>query len=174
MPTTHSYPTVNTTGEGIGIGKRNQSNLKAAFPGSPVYTTYKTTAEVLTKKDRGDVLATGPVTGVATEVNDGGYMFSTFDLTYSSAPDISKVETGGQGLPADPYYPNITSPGKGSTSPATVDPYTGEPIKQNIQFGSGLGATANPADTSKSIADQDALGSYISGRSYQGSGGGAS
>ena len=171
MPTTHSYPTVSTTGEGNGIGKRNQSNLNAAFPGSPMYTTYKTTAEVLVKKDTADVLATGPVTGVATEVNDGGYMYSTFKLDYAGAPDVGTVETGGQGLPADPYYPNITSPGQGSTSAATVAPYTGEPIKQNIQYGYGLGATANPADTSKAIASETALGTYISGRSYLGSSG---
>jgi hypothetical protein len=167
MPTTHSYPTVSTTGEGNGIGKRNQRNLKAAFPASPMYTFYRTTADVLTTNDNNGNLATGPVTGVASSVNDGGYMFSTFDLDY-------REETGGEGLPADPYYPNITSPGEGSTSAATVAPYAGEPIKQNIQYGYGQGATANPAHTSHAIAMGDALGSYISGRSYLGSGGGDS
>ena len=171
MPTTHSYPTVDPTGQGNGIGKRNESTLQAAFPGSPIYTVYRTTADVLSREDTSGVIAAGPVTGEATQVNDGGYMFSVFDLNFVTAPDILTVETGGEGKPADPYYPNITSPGEGSTSAATQGPYVGPAIRAKVQYGYGQGGMANPIDTSQAIADSSGYGLYISGRSYAGSDG---
>ena len=43
--------------------------------------------------------------------------------------------------------------------------------ENNVEFGSGLGGTASPAETSKSIAQQTILETYISGKSYAGSDG---
>ena len=41
----------------------------------------------------------------------------------------------------------------------------------NNEFGSGKGGLVSPAETSAEIAKQGTLGTYISGRSYQGSDG---
>ena len=41
----------------------------------------------------------------------------------------------------------------------------------NVEFGSGLPGNTSPSKTSKDISRQNVLGSYISGRSYQGSDG---
>ena len=87
-------------------------------------------------------------------------------------PDLADVETGGGGLPSSPYSPNLTSPGPGSINPADQPEYTGtlpDP-ETNVEFGSGLGGTISPKETSERIGQQ-VLGSYISGRSYQGSDG---
>ena len=168
------YPTVNTTGKAGdgGLGRRNQTNLKASFSGSPVYNDYKNTEAVKTAVDV-DGKPAGPVlTGEAESVNDGGvWGFSSFNLDFVDAPNVSEVETGGEGKPASPYYPNITSPGEGNANNPQAQPeYTGDPIRKNSVYGTGLGATANPANTSKSIAEKT-VGSYISGRSFQGSDG---
>lgn len=172
MPT-HSYPTVSPTGptgDG-GLGKRNQNNLNASYPGSPIYDgTYSNTEAVKTAKDADGMGAAAVVLGVAPRTDDGGYMYSATDLSFSAAPDITKVETGGGGLPADPFYPNITSPGEGSQNASDQEPYSGDPIRRHSLYGSGLGSRANPSETSKSIGNS-VVGSYISGRSFLGSDG---
>ena len=40
-----------------------------------------------------------------------------------------------------------------------------------VEFGSGMGGLVSPSTTSAEISKQGTLGSYISGRSYQGSDG---
>ena len=83
------------------------------------------------------------------------------------------MTTGGGGLPASPYMPNLTSPGPGSINAADQPSFNGDlPDGENkSNFGSGLGGTAQPAETSKSISEQTVLGTYISGKSYLGSDG---
>ena len=41
----------------------------------------------------------------------------------------------------------------------------------NVEFGSGQGGLVSPSKTSAELAKQGTLGTYISGRSYQGSDG---
>ena len=72
-----------------------------------------------------------------------------------------------------PYIPNLTSPGPGSINAADMPEYAGElpDAEFNNEFGSGKGGLVSPAETSAEIAKQGTLGTYISGRSYQGSDG---
>jgi hypothetical protein len=170
------YPTVRATGApGNGaLGKRNEKNLIASFGESPLYLDggYVSTEDVRLSKDTDGAPAGALLTGDAESVNDGGHWgFSRFNLNYRDAPNIPEVVTGGEGLPAAPYYPNITSPGEGNANNPLAQPeYTGESIKRSSNYGVGLGGGANPADTSKSIA-QGTVGEHMSGRSYKGSNG---
>ena len=107
-----------------------------------------------------------------------GALKNSFDRDYNGTtqnpvPNLEDVETGGGGLPASPFVPNLTSPGPGSVNAADMPEYAGElPDPQfNVEFGSGKGGLVSPSETSAEIAQQGTLGTYISGRSYQGSDG---
>lgn len=175
MPT-HRQGTVASVGPagGGGLGSRKDSNLKASFPKSPLYAGDYDMQSVLDigisafngNGGKGDK-PTGTTKGV---VNDGGHTFGTFDLNYGNAPIMSDVKTGGGGLPSSPYTPNPTSPGPGSVFANDQDPFTGEIPEPGVEFGSGLGGLVIPAETTKGISTQT-IGSYISGRSYEGSDG---
>ena len=175
MPT-HKQGTViavGPVGDG-GFGSRKDSNLKALFPGSPLYDGDYDEQSVFNigvsafngNGGKGDK-STGTTKGV---VNDSGHTFGTFDLNYRSAPVITEVKAGGGGLPSSPYTPNPTSPGPGSVFANDQDAFTGEIPDPGVEFGSGLGGLALPSETSKGISEQT-IGSYISGRSYEGSDG---
>ena len=174
MPT-HKQGTVTAlgpAGDG-GLGKRNDVNLKASFSSSPLYGDYNEKAvldigvsSLNGAGGSGDKL-TGTTKGI---VNDAGHTFGTFDLNYSSSPSMLDVKTGGGGLPASPYVPNLTSPGPGSVFANDQDAFTGELPDPGVEFGTGLGGLATPSDTAKGISGQT-IGSYISGRSYEGSDG---
>ena len=105
-----------------------------------------------------------------------GNGINSFSRDYSEAPNILDVETGGGGKPASPFVPNLASPGPGSINPTDQPVFNGElpdPASKTTPFGTGLGGTANPAETSEQIRNIASLGEYISGRSYQGSDGSA-
>jgi len=144
-------------------GARSDSNLKSIYPQSPIYKGE------LSDKERTALYQELALDGVVSSGNG----LNSFDRDYTAAPDISQVETGGGGLPASPYIPNLTSPGPGSVSPADQPVFNGTlPSEENnVEFGSGLGGTSSPVESSKNIAEQTLLGSYISGRSYLGSDG---
>lgn len=146
------------------LGSRNDVNIKNAFPASPIHLEEMTDAE---RKEKYKELA---LDGVV--LNGNG--INSFNRDYEGAPNIKDVETGGGGKPSTPYTPNLTSPGPGSINPSDQPVYNGTiPSAEEKQtpFGTGLGGTANPADTSKSMKDITSLGTYISGKSYQGSDG---
>jgi hypothetical protein len=168
------YPTVNTTGKpgDGGKGQRNQRNLAAVFPETPMYTDYTNTDIIKASVDVDGKEAGGLVTGTSAVVNDAGvWGLSSVSLEFADAPNLNDVETGGAGLPATPYVPNITSPGEGNANNALAMPeYGGDPIPKQNNYGTGLGSTANPAKTSLNIG-KSTVGSYISGRSYGGSDG---
>ena len=144
-------------------GARKDANLQSIYPQSPIYKGE------ISDQERTEVYQDLALDGVI----NGGLGINSFDPNYPDAPDISQVETGGGGLPASPYIPNLTSPGPGSVSAADQPVFNGElpSAENNVEFGSGLGGTASPAESSKSISEQNLLGEYISGRSYQGSDG---
>jgi hypothetical protein len=168
------YPTVNTTGKpgDGGKGQRNQRNLTAVFPETPMYVNYTNTDAIKSSLDVDGKEAGGLVTGTSTVVNDAGvWGFSSVSLEFADAPNLAEVETGGAGLPATPFVPNITSPGEGNANNALAMPeYSGDPIPRNSGYGSGLGSTTSPSRTSPQIGSTT-VGSYISGRSYGGSDG---
>lgn len=159
-------------GEG-GYGHRNDVNLSAMFA-TPVGTIYSEeavkNAGISALNGNGGFGDSIPNIGVSVGViNDGGYMFGSFDLNFTNAPDLETVAVGGEGLPASPYVPNPASPGPGSVSPSDQPEYTGNLPEKGDQYGTGLGATS-PSVTTSGIRGQT-IGSYIRGRSYLGSDG---
>ena len=157
-------------------GARRQSNLQSMFPNSPIYLG-ELSDEERKKSYQGlslDGNVNDPTTVAGISVPGGpGHGVNSHSRDYSDAPDLSLVETGGGGLPASPYMPNLTSPGPGSINPADQPVYNGElPDPENrSNFGSGLGGLVPPSETSKSISEQNILETYISGKSYLGSDG---
>jgi hypothetical protein len=146
------------------MGARKDSNLKSAFPNSPIYL------EELTDEER--KLAFKELVLDGKVLNGNG--INSFDRDYSEAPVLEDVETGGGGLPASPYFPNLTSPGPGSINPSDQPVYNGNiPTAEEKQsaFGTGLGGTTSPNNTSEQMKNVASLGEYISGKSYQGSDG---
>ena len=144
-------------------GARKDANLQSIYSASPIYTGE------LSDEERRKLYDEEALQGTVV----GGLGINSFNREYLDAPDVSQVETGGGGLPASPYIPNLTSPGPGSVSATDQPVFSGELPSQenNVEFGSGLGGTASPAETSKSIAQQTILEAYISGKSYAGSDG---
>ena len=97
-------------------------------------------------------------------INDGGHTFGTYDTSYSGAPDLNDVETGGGGLPASPYVPNVTSPGPGSINPTDMPaPPDGFGQRPSDTWGSGVGSQESPAISSARHSGHT-LGEYILGK----------
>ena len=144
-------------------GARKDLNVRSAFPDSPIYKGELSDEE--RKKVYQELALDGTVTG--------GNGVNAFNRDYAGAPDLNEVETGGGGKPASPYIPNLTSPGPGSINAADQLEYNGElPNPEfNNEFGTGKGGLVSPSETSSELSKQGTLGTYISGRSYQGSDG---
>ena len=148
-------------------GTRKEGNMRSSYPSSPIYSGEITDAE------RKGVFQDLALDGIVK----GGMGVNAYDrdwngTTQDPVPSLEDVETGGGGLPASPYIPNLTSPGPGSVSAADQPEFNGilPSAENNVEFGSGLPGTTSPAETSERIAEQT-LGGYISGKSYQGSNG---
>lgn len=144
-------------------GTSNSSNLKKAFPHSPIHAGEITDIERLNYYQNEVMDKEGiTVNGV-----------SNYSMNYNNgAPNLEDVETGGGGLPSSPYTPNLTSPGPGSFNAATQPEFTGDlkSVEYISNFGTGLGGTISPQKTSKNISSLK-IGQYISGRSFEGSDG---
>ena len=137
--------------------------MQSCFPASPIYKNELTDDE--RKKAFQKLVLDAKIIG--------GYGLNSFNTEFENAPNLKDVETGGGGKPASPYGPNLTSPGPGSINASNQPPYEGRlpSTEFNVEFGSGLPGNTSPSKTSKDISRQNVLGSYISGRSYQGSDG---
>ena len=149
------------------FGTRSDINLRSSFGASPIYKGEITNAE------RKSLFQEEALDGVVVN----GLGLNSFDrdfkgTTQDPVPVLEDVETGGGGLPASPFIPNLTSPGPGSVNAADQPEFNGNlpDPDQNIEFGSGLGGLVSPAETSERIAQQT-IGNYISGKSYAGSDG---
>ena len=148
------------------LGARNQENLSKIFSESPLPGYLGDVTDDERKDIFGDLALDGSV--------QNGLGLNSFDRDYANngAPNLDDVETGGSGLPATPYVPNLNSPGPGSVFPGDQAPYEGTIPESAPEFGSGLGGLQSPSTTSKEIQAQT-LGAYITGRSYAGSDGSA-
>lgn len=158
-----------------GLGHRTDANMRAAFPHSPLYGEYNKeavlNAGISALNGGGGPGDSLPNIGVREGVvNDAGHTFSSFSLNYAGAPDQTTVETGGGGLPASGYVPNLSSTTPGNISPSAQPVYGGVLPVEGVEYGVGLGGAAKPAETSPNMAAQK-IGSYISGKSYLGSDG---
>jgi|TARA_B100000035_G_scaffold74356_1_gene61675 hypothetical protein len=149
-------------------GARRDQNIRASFPSSPIYNGELSDEE--RKKAFQELVMTGIV------LNGKG--INSYDRDFKGnpqnpVPNLEEVETGGGGLPASPYVPNLASPGPGSVNAADQPVYNGElpDPELNVEFGSGMGGLVSPHETSPKIANQSVLRNYISGRSYKGSDG---
>tara|TARA_Y100000287_G_C14178415_1_gene333580 strand:- start:148 stop:630 length:483 start_codon:yes stop_codon:yes gene_type:complete len=157
MPThTQGIVEIKGTPSSRSKGTRDDATLRAAFAGSPIYN------EELTDEA---VRADFEMRCMTGQINDEGHTFGTFDVDFSGAPDMTEVETGGGGLPASPYSPNVTSPGPGSTSPEDMPeaPEGYNSVPSDTPF-VGTGALENPKATSTRQAS-GRLGSYQLGKS---------
>lgn len=158
------------------MGARRESNLQSMFPGSPIFAGKMSDEE--RKKSYQSLSLDGNVNDAvdvagSTVAGGPGNGVNSYSPDFSDAPDLSQVETGGAGKPASPFMPNLTSPGPGSINAADQPEFNGTlPDGVNrSNFGSGLGGTASPSDTSSEMSQQTILGTYISGKSYLGSDG---
>lgn len=149
-------------------GTRKDENIRASFPQSPIHLGD------LTDEERKRLFQELVLDGVVLN----GHGLNSFDRDYKGSsqnpvPNLEDVETGGGGLPASPYVPNLTSPGPGSVNASDQPEYAGElpDPSFNVEWGTGKGGLVSPSETSAEIAKQGTLGNYISGRSYQGSDG---
>ena len=149
-------------------GTRKDNNLRSSFANSPIFKGEISDDE--RKKTFQELALDGVV------VNGHGVNSYNRDFTGTTkdpVPNLNEVETGGGGLPASPFIPNLTSPGPGSLNASDQPEFTGDlpDAEFNVEFGSGMGGLVSPSETSSEIAKQGVLGTYISGRSYQGSDG---
>ena len=162
MPNNHTkvQPAVPTpAGELAGTkSNRNESRLRNAYPDSPIYSGD------LTDEERLRYFQENVLNG---EVDDrGAGVVGKYNRDFPNAPDVSTVETGGEGKPASPYGPTVASPGVGSANPADLPTLDAESVPQsagNASVGGAATGTENPAVTSRKIASQtvETLGSYM-------------
>jgi hypothetical protein len=155
MPT-HNQGTVKPAVTEFTLGKTGANNIASIFEHSPIHAG-EMTEDSIKEQYQNEVMD--------AEINDGGHTFGTYNTSYSEAPDLGDVESGGAGLPAGPYVPNPMSPGEGSDNWADQPEAPGgwaETQKGSAPFiGDGL---ANPKVTSEKISGTT-LGSYIQGKS---------
>ena len=126
-----------------GNGSSDTANLRALYPGSPVYRG-ELTDEVATDNFMNEVLS--------GEINDGGHTFGTVDIDYRDAPNLADVETGGDGLPGSPYGPNIATPPEGQ-NPADI-PAAGVEATERARGSGGAfvgNGLASPSDSAAVI-----------------------
>ena len=155
MPT-HNQGTVEAPVTNRDIGKTATNDLKSIYAKSPMYLGDMT-PESIKEQYQKEVMD--------AVINDAGHTFGTFDTNYVDAPDLSKVATGGGGLPASPYVPNPSSPGPGSMNPADqAEAPDGYGESANSQWGSGVGHALQPSDSSAKISSQT-LGDFVMGKS---------
>ena len=166
-------------------GHRDNASLRSAFPeapifpsAAPIYTDEHATNVGITSLNGQDASLPGFISDLGTAagvVNDAGYMFSSFDLNYqgpegNKVPNLADVETGGGGLPASPYIPNLASVGEGKLAAPLLQPaFPPENLPSaGVEVGSGLAATSperSPHNTSAKIAG-NTIGGYIKGSSF--------
>ena len=139
-----------------GLGTVATNTIKSIYQQSPMYAGEMSPEDVKQQYQDEVLNAT---------INDNGHTFGTFDTSYTDAPQMADVETGGGGLPATAYLPNPSSPGEGSVN-ATEQPEAPDGYGDQTpnQWGAGVGSQLSPADSSKKISGQT-LGDYVLGKS---------
>tara|TARA_R110000824_G_scaffold144738_3_gene312770 strand:+ start:336 stop:818 length:483 start_codon:yes stop_codon:yes gene_type:complete len=144
-----------------GLGDSSTELMTELYPNSPIHNGDLTRSSLQTLGN--DLLIQGVVTN--------GFGIPSFSRDFTgqdsgvAAPD-QDVATGAGGLPASAFVPNPASPGPGSQNPTDLPaaPAGFGETPNGDTYGSGAGALANPADTSKEIASAT-LGSYNLGTS---------
>jgi hypothetical protein len=175
MPRTYTYPTINTVSVTTRskAGTSDTATLKALFSGAPGNVEYqgadgaqeyrKKALELLLKGEISDNLQVGTV--------DRDFGLNAGDA-WRQPPDLKKVKTGAEGLPASPWVPNPTSPGPGSSNPKDLGEapkdYGIAPSTSLSNDGSSQDATSdsrNPAISSQRMSLGAEVGTYEAGKS---------
>lgn len=174
------------------LGKRFPENNRTAYPRSPIHSGEMTDETVraafVEGVQNGDSTAAFTAHGNTVESGTGN-RFARIDMDFGGSdedkvPDIAGMNPGtegavtqdgrpfgeGGGAPTTQYIPPLTSPGPGSIAPGDQPAFSGvtKDPAQNVEFGSGIGGLANPAETSPEIAKQDVdtATALLSGRSF--------
>ena len=144
-----------------GFGSSDTNTLRSAFPASPIHA-----GDAMGDDDIKARAQSGDHSLLDGVVNDSGHTYGEFDRDYSNngAPDFSEVKTGGGGLPATPYVPNPASPEDGFDYTTIPDPPDGFMEKDVNTWGSGVGGTVSPSETSAKLAGHT-IGEYLGGDS---------
>jgi len=138
------------------MGRSASNDLASMYPESPIHKGEMTDASI--RQQYQEIV-------MDAVINDGGHTFGEYDTSYSDAPNMEDVETGGGGLPASPYVPNVTSPGPGSLNPADQPPAPdGFGTRPSDTWGSGVGSQESPA-ISSARHSAHTIGEYLLGKS---------
>lgn len=144
-------PGVSTDGvaPGYSLSNSDTNTLRSLFPGSPIYPGSDASLSASQLRELAQrLLLNGNVEG-----GNGFLDGEAVNRDFSGSPNLDDVPTGGAGLPASPYFPNLASavdPADPSTQPA-MDPEVVAGILPNDNWGSGVGVV-NPEDTSAAIS----------------------
>jgi hypothetical protein len=153
-----------------GVATDAHKLLVRCFPGSPFATPLTSGDEKAAQKLVIDVARAKVVNGVGgiqpvdgIQAGDLGMFPVGVNLSFTESPDVSTVKWVNAGDPANPYFPDITSPGAGKTEgkDKTTDPTdtvpaieavstTSDPARQNLR---------NPVDDGPAVYGNNALGS---------------
>jgi hypothetical protein len=170
MATTHKVATVKPWGGPRfgGPGARNDSNLQSIFAASPLYNEY--TEEAVLNAGIAALNGDGgpgdsiPNIGVSGGVVRDDGIYGSVNLNFVDSPNPADVATGGGGLPASAYVPNLNSAKPGSIAPADQDEFLGTLPDRNNEYGTGPGTLLTPTASARAISSQK-IGSLITGRS---------
>ena len=161
-------------GEPLVKGKRNDTDLFASFPGSPLPGYAHTGDGPLHTETDNDGVKTLFNTAVrfAAPVGLDGYYGVDFTRDFTGVapgvlvPNVPALDIAAIGIPT-PYTPNTTSPGQDWSGPATT--VSSETQPSNPMPGAGGGNLLSPSVSSDSMAVTGAgagtLGDYALGQS---------
>jgi hypothetical protein len=149
--------------------------LAKLFPASAEYPTMKALQDALQSGDElkayavivknatavVDAQGVGgliPVDGV--QKGDPGMFPTAVKFGFGDAPDVSKVKWANPGDPANPYFPDITSPGPGKTDgkDKSVDPKLAIDDVPHTTIDTAGDDVRNPAADSKKVYDNTGIG----------------
>jgi len=172
MPKMTFNTIVADSSSGKKLGSRHEKILSSIFSTSPLLNPGKSTVDgqpdiTMTPEKLKEWFYNNVVNGVVPQ-SAKYYSFSQDTSTdFSGAPDLNSVATGGGGLPATPYVPNVSSPGADSAGdavnvdatkiPESKDFATLMNAKSPTTFGSG--ASANQPSRNPSVASKVMKGS---------------
>lgn len=152
-----------------GVATDAHKLLSRLFPGSPFATPLTQGDEKAAQKIVVDIARAKVSAGVGgiqpsdgIQAGDLGMFPTGVDLSFTNAPDVSKVKWTNAGDPASPYIPDVTSPGAGKTDgkDKQIDPSdtvagleavatTEDPARQNLR---------NPIDDGPAVYGNNTLG----------------
>ena len=137
------------------MGRSASNDLATAYPQSPIHNGEISDESI--RQQYQEIV-------MDAVINDGGHTFGEYDTSYTNAPNLDDVETGGGGLPASPYVPNVTSPGPGSLNPSDMPaPPEGFGQRPSDTWGSGVGSQESPAISSARHSGHT-IGEYLLGK----------